>query len=436
MSSESARRSFVPTFGAALLGAIGGALLTYAHFSGRLNHLYHRLGWHALAGHVSTETSRSRDANAGGHEHAGAQPAASAHVHDHAAMQGMEMPEADSQPTAVPGHVTVTVSAQRQQLIGVKIGKVVRDRLVMSIRAVGIIEPDQTRLARVQTRVQGWVTKVHVNYVGQDVKRGDPLLDVYSPELLSTQQEYLIALAQRRRDQAEGVKRSLAQSALRRLQLLGVPDDEIAELEKTQEPRDTLTLRSPITGRVLERNVLEGNYVEPSTELYRIADLSVLWLQAKIYEYELPHIQVGQTAVVSLLADPTSQFEGKIAFVEPIVQELTRTVKVRVEIPNPDDLLKPGMYADLKIEHDMGEGLLVPDSAVLRTGERAIAFRALEGGRFEPVAVALGGRFGDRLEIRSGLAEGDHVLVSGNFLIDSESQLKASAAGGGGHHHQ
>ncbi len=226
----------------------------------------------------------------------------------------------------------------------------------------------------------------------------------------------------------------MVEAARRRLELLGVAKDEIEELELTKKAGVTLTLRSPITGRVLERGVLEGNYVEPSTELYRVADLTVLWLQAKIYEYELPHFEVGQSVAVSLLSAPASELEGKVAFIEPVVQEKTRTKKVRVEIANPNDLLKPGMYANLKIEHDMGDGLLVPDSAVLRTGERAIAFRALEGGRFEPVAVTLGGRFGDRLEVHSGLAEGDAVLTSGNFLIDSESQLKATA-GGGGHHH-
>lgn len=188
-------------------------------------------------------------------------------------------------------------------------------------------------------------------------------------------------------------------------------------------------------GIVLDRNVLEGNYVEPSTELYRIADLSVVWLQAKIYEYELPHIELKQPAAVTLLSDPAAKFYGKITFVEPIVQELTRTVKVRVEIPNPDERLTPGMYANLEIEHDMGQGLLIPDSAVVRTGERGVAFRALEGGWFEPVEVTIGGRFGQRLEILKGLKEGEKILTSAVFLVDSESQMRASSSGAGHQHH-
>ncbi len=153
----------------------------------------------------------------------------------------------------------------------------------------------------------------------------------------------------------------------------------------------------------------------------------MVWLQAQIYEYELPHIEVGQAVAVSLLSDPTLEIEGKISFIEPIVQKQTRTINVRVEIPNRDERLKPGMYADLKIEHQMGEGLLIPDSAVVRTGERGIAFRALSGGRFKPVEVTLGGRFGQRLEVLSGLQAGEKILTSAVFLIDSESQMRASA---------
>ena len=162
----------------------------------------------------------------------------------------------------------------------------------------------------------------------------------------------------------------------------------------------------------------------------------MVWLQAKIYEFELPHIEIGQPVEVTLQSEPNQPFQGKVTFVEPVVQEATRTVKVRVEIDNLQELLKPGMYADLKIEHDMGEGLLIPESAVLRTGERAICFRSLPEGRFEPVEVKLGGRFGDRFEVLSGLSEGDKIVVSAGFLIDSESRLKATTSGAaGGHQH-
>lgn len=416
-----------------LLGfSLGGAVAT-AHFSGRLAPLYHKLGWDALADKTAEGPSNKR----AGHETA-----------EHAEGSGMNMPGMDmagmdmagmdrspsqQQSDARPDHAMVTLSEARQQLIGVRTGRVQRDELVMKIRAVGIIEPDQTRLARVQTRIRGWVTQVFVNYVGQQVKPDDPLLEIYSPELFSTQQEYLIALGAKPREGVAG-ESNLLKAARRRLELAGVPKDEIDKLHRTRKAGDTLLLRAPIGGVVLNRNVLEGNYVEPSTELYRIADLSVVWLQAQIYEYELPHVEIGQAVAVSLLSDETAEFQGKISFIEPIVQKKTRTINVRVEIPNRDERLKPGMYADLKIEHQMGQGLLIPDSAVVRTGERGIAFRALAGGRFEPVEVSLGGRFGQRLEVLSGLKAGEKILTSAVFLIDSESQMRASAAGGGHHH--
>lgn len=406
---------------------VGGAAV--AHFSGVLAPLYYRHGWHGLVQSAGME-SGEKSAASPNSPHAG---------HSGKSMPGMEMPETaeaktGAEPSKIPGYSMVTIAPERQQLIGVRVGEVKREKLLMSIRAVGIIEPDQTRLARIQTRVSGWVTKVYVDYVGQPVQKGDPLLEIYSPDLLSTQQEYLIALSRPGAGGASGSE-ILAEASLRRLTLYGVAPEEIKELQRTQKPRDTLLLRSPIKGRVLERNVFEGSYVEPAAELYKIADLTVVWLQAKIYEFEVPHIEIGQPVDVTVQSDPNKVFEGRVAFVEPVVQEATRTVKVRVEIDNPQELLKPGTYADLKIEHGMGEGLVVPDSAVMRTGERTICFRALPEGRFEPVEVKLGGHFGDRFEILSGLEEGDEIVVSAGFLIDSESRLKATSSGGGGHQH-
>lgn len=451
---------------------VGSAM--FAHESGMLNPLYHRLGWHSL---MQSPGEGSGD-NAAPSEHSG-------HAGQSGmSMPGMEMPAdgeshaahssgasggatvwtcpmhprirsdkpgecpichmdlvpvdaagAGAEPSKIPGYSKVTITPERQELIGVRIGEVKRDKLLMSIRAVGIIEPDQTRLARIQTRVSGWVTKVDVDYVGQHVKKGDPLLELYSPDLLTTQQEYLIARS-RRELGPPGGSDSLTEAPLRRLALSGVAPEEIAELQRTGKPRDTLLLRSPIEGRVLERNVFEGSYVEPAAELYKIADLSVVWIQAKVYEYELPHIEIGQPVEVTLQSEPNQPFQGRVAFVEPIVQEATRTVKIRVEIDNPQEFLKPGMYADLRIGHEMGEGLLVPESAVLRTGERAICFRVLPNNRFEPVEVKLGSRFEDRYEVVSGLGEGDKIVVSAGFLIDSESRLKATTSGAaGGHKH-
>jgi Cu(I)/Ag(I) efflux system membrane fusion protein len=409
------------------------SIVAFLHLSGTLTPFYHRMGWHSLAGH-------SPDAHAGHAMPSGQDHSGMAGMPGMENMPGMDMPGTPSPSSTgpsskLPGYTTVTISPERQQLIGVRTGKVQRDRLKMKVRAVGIIEPDQTRLAQIHTRVKGWVTKVDVNFVGQNVHAGDPLLELYSPELLSTQEEYLIARGNSGPGGLGGSQQRLVESSQRRLELMGVPKDEIADLERTKKVRDTMMLRSPISGRVLDRNVVEGSYIEPATELYRIADLSVVWLQAKIYEYELPHVGPGQPVSVTLLTQPDKVIEGKVAFIEPIVQEMTRTIKVRVEIPNPQDTLRPGMYANLTIGHDMGEGLLVPESAIMRTGERSLVFRALPEGRFEPVEVQVGSLFGDRLQILSGLTEGEKVIISAAFLIDSESRLKATMGGGGHHHH-
>ena len=341
---------------------------------------------------------------------------------------------AGAEPSSVAGYAIVRVDPYRQQLIGIRTGKVVRDKLVMSIRTVGIIEPDQTRQAHIHTRITGWASKVHVNFVGREVRKGDPLIEIYSPELLTTQQEYLVALRGVEARPDSETQRQLAAAGRRRLELWGVSSEEIKKLEESRQAQEHLILRAPIAGTVLERQVLEGSFVEPAMELYRIADLSVVWLQAKIYEHELPHIVVDQLAQVTLPSQPGEVFEGRVAFIEPVLAEMTRTVNVRVEIPNESGAFRPGMYADLHIIHPMGEGLLVAESAVLRTGERAIAFRSLPAGKFEPVEVKLGSRFGEQFEVLSGLAEGDEVVVSGNFLLDADSRLKA-VIGAAGHGH-
>src|SRR5579875_3493914 len=354
--------------GLAVVAALGGGLW-YGYDQDWLTFAYHRL----TQGHAGTSEHGGMNMN----------------------MPGMNMgsPYAGGESmSSVPGHALVTISPEGQQRIGMRIGKVVRDKLRMTIRPVGIIEPDQTRLARVHTRISGWVTQVHVNFVGETVHKGDPLLEIYSPDLLTTQDEYLAAV------ENEGPRSRVAQLARRRLKLWDVPDDEIAEL-------------------------------------YRLADLSVVWVQAKVYEYELPYVHLNQSVQVALLSDPETWIDGRISFIEPWVQEVSRTTKVRVAVPNPRLRLKPGMYANVRIEHEMGEGLLVPEDAVLRTGERDLAFRALPGGRFEPVAVTLGPRFGDRFQVVSGLAEGEEIVTSAVFLIDSESRLKSAVGGMGGHHH-
>jgi Cu(I)/Ag(I) efflux system membrane fusion protein len=409
-------RIVIPLLIGITVGLAIAAVAFYSHQSGRLTPVYHGLGLHSWASNFD-KTSEAPAMPMG-----------------HAGHGGMSMPQGVAEPAKLSGYSVVTISPERQQRIGVRTGRVERDRLLMFIRAVGIIEPDQTRLKRIHPRISGWVTKVHVNFVGQDVKKGDPLLEIYSPDLLATQQEYLIALESK---ETQGGKSSgkLAELTLQKLRLLGVADEEIRELEKTKKPRETLILRAEIGGRVLDRAVLEGSYVEPKMELYQIADLSHLWLQAKVYEYELPHIELDQPVHIELLSQPGSEIRGKVAFEEPVVQEMTRAAKVRVDIENSKNQVKPGMYANLKIDHDMGEGLLVPEEALLRTGERTIAFRVLPEGRFEPAEVTPGASFGERVQVLAGLAEGDEIVTSAVFLIDAESRLKSAVGAMGGHQH-
>ncbi len=329
------------------------------------------------------------------------------------------------------GYAEVEVAGDVQQRIGVTIGQVERAPLRMSVRTVGIVRPDETKTFHIHVRTDGWVEKLFVNFTGQDIGKGEPFLSVYSPEFYRTQLDYMTA---RRAAQAGGsmakAEQPLADLALVKLRLLDVSDKELEELERTGKPQEFMTLRSPVSGTVLEKNLLGHEYITPQRDLYVVADLRTVWVQAKVYEYELPHVELGKPAVVTIPSLPGRQFPGKVVFIQPTVEEATRTIQVRVELPNPEGLLKPGMFADIVISHDMGEGLLVAMSAVIRTGERDLAFRAEPNNRFVPVEVRIGEvKFGDRFQILDGLKEGDRVVTSANFLIDSESRLKAGAGG-------
>jgi Cu(I)/Ag(I) efflux system membrane fusion protein len=455
--SEQARqgRGCVSLLFILILGAAAGGGLVWAHLSGHLAPLYHTFGLHSAHQHAEAPAEGGGMPGMGGHAGHG----------------GMSMPQAEgAEPSSVAGHAIVKITPERQQRIGVRTGKVERGDLRMSIQAVGIVEPDQQRLARIHTRVSGWVTKVHVNFVGQNVKKGDVLLELYSPDLLQAQLDFLLALDNWETQGKTEPMRRVVDAARRRLELWGAEADDIEEVVKTRKPRESLRLRARIAGRVLERNVQENSYVEPALDLYRIADLREVWLQAKVYEYELPHLEIGQPVHVSVAGRPDlKDVPGKVSFIEPVLQEATRTVKVRVALANADGRFKPGMYADLVIDHDMSQaprwaeaagifgllgapaspgaflaasalvadrtGLLVPEDGVLRTGERDLAFRVLPGDRFEPVAVTLGARFSGRVEVLAGLREGDEIVTSAAFLIDAESRLKSALAGMGAHQH-
>jgi membrane fusion protein, copper/silver efflux system len=340
---------------------------------------------------------------------------------DHSKMAGMTMPASTDQ-TGVKGHAEVTIPGEVRQRIGVTVGKVEQAPLRMTIRTIGIVQADETKVAHVHLRTEGWVQEVYVNYTGQQVRNDEHLLSIYSPNFLTTQQEYLNAVKSRQKE--------LAQLAQQRLELWNVPAGEIKEIERTGKPRTYLTLRSPLAGTVLEKNAFVGQYITAQTQLYVVADLSTVWVQAKVYEYELPHIDVGQLATATLDAIPGQEFRGKVMFVQPTVEEKTRTVQVRVELSNKEGQLRPGMFAQVVLDHAMGTGLLLPASAVIRTGMRDLAYRVTAPGRFLPVVVKLGPqRYGDRLHVLEGLKAGDEVVTSANFLIDSESRLRVGMGG-------
>ncbi len=356
-------------------------------------------------------------------------------------MMAEEVQEAPARAGAgVEGRAPVRLAERKRQLIGVRMAPVLRQPLTRTIHAVGRVTTDETRLRHVHTKVSGWVERLFANATGQLVKEGEPLLTLYSPDLAASAQEYLVALHGRERlsgssfpSVQQGGER-LVESARRRLLLFDLTPEQITALEKKAEAPTSITLRAPIGGTILTRNVTEGERIEMGTNLLDIADLSQVWVLADIYEYELPFIRLGQAATVTLSYLPGRTFEGHVTLIYPVVSEATRTVKVRIELANPDFVLKPEMYAEVEIQSELGEKLVVPESAVISTGKRDIAFVESGDGYFEPRELTLGVRLTDRFEVLAGLAEGEKVLVSGNFLVDSESKLKAAlaAAGSGG----
>ena len=346
---------------------------------------------------------------------------------------GMEMPSsanpAAANGAALPGYTQITVSSEVQQRIGVTLGSVERTPLRMTIRAVGVLQPNETKVAHIHVKTEGWVEKLYVSFTGQRVKAGEPLLSIYSPAFYAAQREFLSALqaAKSGLDQMAD-QQIVVRTARRRLELWDIPTDEIDALEKTGEPRKAVTLRSPISGTVLEKQAFIGQYVMPQSDLYVVADLSTVWMQAKVFAYELPHVALGMPVIVSFPSLPTQQFAGRIVFIDPVVDEMSRSVQVRIELPNSAGQLRPGTFGDVSIAHSMGTGLTVPASAIIRTGERDIAFRVLSADRFVPVEVKISPLgFGDRFQVLEGLNAGDEVVTSANFLIDSESRLEAGA---------
>ncbi|MBI5396990.1 MAG: efflux RND transporter periplasmic adaptor subunit [Verrucomicrobia bacterium] len=347
------------------------------------------------------------DAKAGG-EHAAAGPAA----------------------PAVPGRIPIFVSPDRQQQIGVTTAPVEKRPLERSIRTVARVAYAEPRLSWVNTKVNGWIEKLHVNTTGGFVKKGEPLLEIYSPELVSAQEEYLIALRARQQVSGDDGANLLA-AAKRRLQLWDIGDDQIAALEKTGQPHKTLTIVSPVDGYVVEKAALQGKAVMPGENLFRVADLSTVWLLADIYEYELSAVKVGQPATVMLSYLPGEKLNAKVGYIYPYLEGQTRTVKVRLEAPNPALKLKPDMWANVELQVESGDVLTVAASAVIDTGGRYVAFVSKGDGHLEPRELKVGRRNDDYFEVLGGVSAGEKVVTRALFLVDSESQLKAAISGMG-----
>lgn len=336
---------------------------------------------------------------------------------------GMEMVPVYEDEAAASASQTIAIDPVTTQNMGIRTALVTRGPLRRNIRTVGIIEYNETALAEVTTKFKGWIEKLFVDATGQQVHRGDPLFEIYSPELYSAQREYALALEQGK-NAPDGA--SLRVSALTKLKYFDISAGQIAELERTGQPSKTLRILAPMDGVVVEKMVVQGQMVDPGMKLYRLADLGLVWVQAQIYEQDLAYIKLGQEASVTLSYLPDREFRGRVTYIYPNVDEKTRTAQVRMEFHNPGYFLKPGMFATVRVTSELEPSvLLVPDMAILRSGEKNTVFVALEKGKFEPRAVTLGPQAeNDMYQVISGLTEGERIVTSGQFMLDSESQLR------------
>ena len=329
---------------------------------------------------------------------------------------------------------SINIAADRQQFLGVAFTTVAIRPLVRQVKTVGRVEYDERKLGFLNTKFSGWIERLYVDFTGVYVGKGQTLMSFYSPDLVSAQQEYLQAIKAVHAippgadPSILARSRELVTAARRRLQLWDIHDEHIRELERTGRPRRTLEIHSPISGYVIEKSALLGMRVEPGMNLYKIADVSRVWIDADIYEYEVPLIKFGQIATVQLSYAPGAVFKGRVSYIYPYLDPMTRTVKVRIEFDNPGNKLKPGMFADVVFDSNLGSMLVVPETAVLDTGSRKLVFVSRGEGRFDPRDIKTGYQGGGLYQVLDGLREGEKVVTSANFLIDSESQLSTATS--------
>lgn len=342
-------------------------------------------------------------------------------------------PVYESDSNAMPAGV-IHIPAERQQLIGVRWGMADWTSQGRQFRTTGKVTVDERRVTKVQTRIDGWIEKVLVDFVGRRVEKGEPLLTIYSPELLASQQEYLLALRSRELLSRGSTGESLAAAARRRLEQFDLSADQIDEIERTGKPLRTVTITAPASGVVMMRNAFPKQRVTPETELYSIVALDRVWVMAEVFEGDARLVREGAGATVSAAYAGGGSTRAKVDYIQPDMDPMTRTVKVRLEMDNPGLRLKPEMYVDVDFSSGGARRLTVDSEAVLDSGRHQTVFVDLGDGHIEPRSVRAGERFAGRTEILSGLKAGERVAVSGNFLLDSESRLKAAARGESLHH--
>jgi membrane fusion protein, copper/silver efflux system len=364
-------------------------------------------------------------------------------------------PEAQQEETAAEEVPQIEISPEQQQLIGVKTVKVAAKPMQKVIRTVGRIEADEQKLATINTKVEGWIEKLYVDYTGRYVRKGEPLVEIYSPELLATQQEYLSILKWTAKQTVPGDRPGAAQSgrgqtniqatsepvselrdmiandakatlaaARERLRLWDISEEQINKIEETGKPVRTLILYSPVSGFITQKAAIRGMKVMPGEKLFDIADLSTLWIVADIYEYELPFVRVGQQARITLSYFPGRSMVSRIDYIYPVISADTRTAKVRLTLQNPKGEFKPQMFTNVEIRISLGKKLVVPESAVIDTGVEQVVYVDRGNGVYEPRVVQVGLHADGAVEILRGLKSGEKVVSSANFLIDSEAQLK------------
>jgi Cu(I)/Ag(I) efflux system membrane fusion protein len=343
---------------------------------------------------------------------------------------GMRLVKVERTEATPEGLSGVTIDPGRQQLIGLKIAHVEQGPVGGAWRTSGRVAIDETRVHHVNVKFSGFMEHVHADFVGRPVKKGEPIFSIYSPELLAAQQEFLLAIETRKRLAASGGLAAdgdaLVQAARRKLELWDVPSSEIDRIERTGETTRTLTFYSPASGVLTKKDVVPGMRVNAGDMPFEIVDLSRVWVLADAYESDLPHVRIGMPATLGLKAIPGKTFTGRVAFIDPLLDPKTRTAKVRVEVANPSGELKPEMYGDVVFQGSARQALRVPGDAIIHSGTRSVVFVALPDGKFAPREIQVGEGNAEWVEVVSGLVNGDGVVTRANFLVDSESRLRAS----------